>query len=77
MQYSISGEIAQSARLDFAPGEFAWVSKGTFLKISCIAAALKDLSAKKSSNDGLFVPNAVELARAGGRGRRGAAQPLR
>lgn len=31
MQYSISGEIAQSVRLDFAPGEFAWVSTGTLM----------------------------------------------
>ena len=34
MQYSISGEIAQSARLDFAPGEFAWVSKGALMAYS-------------------------------------------
>ena len=34
MQYSISGEIAQSARLDFAPGEFAWASKGTLMAYS-------------------------------------------
>ena len=31
MQYSISGEIAQSVRLDFAPAEFAWVSKGALM----------------------------------------------
>ena len=31
MQYSISGKIAQSVRLDFAPGEFAWVSKGALM----------------------------------------------
>ena len=31
MQYSISGEIAQSVRLDFAPGEFGWVSTGTLM----------------------------------------------
>ncbi len=34
MQYSISGEIAQSARLDFVPGEFAWASKGTLMAYS-------------------------------------------
>ena len=34
MQYSISGEIAQSARLNFAPGEFAWVSKGVLMAYS-------------------------------------------
>ena len=31
MQYSISGEIAQSVRLDFTPGEYAWVSKGALM----------------------------------------------
>ena len=31
MQYSISGEIALSVRLDFAPAEFAWVSKGALM----------------------------------------------
>ncbi len=31
MKYSISGEIAQSVRLDFAPGEYAWVSKGALM----------------------------------------------
>lgn len=34
MQYSISGEIAQSARLVFAPGEHAWVSKGALMAYS-------------------------------------------
>lgn len=34
MQYSISGEIAQSARLAFAPGEHAWVSKGVLMAYS-------------------------------------------
>ena len=34
MQYSISGEIAQSARLAFAPGERAWVSKGVLMAYS-------------------------------------------
>ena len=34
MQYSISGEIAQSVRLDFAPAEFAWVSKGALMAYS-------------------------------------------
>ncbi|MCY4411151.1 MAG: AIM24 family protein [Caldilineaceae bacterium] len=34
MQYSISGEIAQSVRLDFAPGESAWVSKGVLMAYS-------------------------------------------
>lgn len=34
MQYSISGEIAQSVRLDFAPGESAWVSKGALMAYS-------------------------------------------
>ncbi len=31
MKYSISGEIAQSVRLDFTPGEYAWVSKGALM----------------------------------------------
>ena len=31
MKYSISGEIAQSVRLDFTPGEYAWVSKGALI----------------------------------------------
>ena len=34
MQYSISGEIAQSVRLDFAPSESAWVSKGVLMAYS-------------------------------------------
>ena len=36
MQYSISGEIAQSVRLDFAPGESAWVSKGVLMAYSSL-----------------------------------------
>ncbi|HRJ42974.1 MAG: AIM24 family protein [Caldilineaceae bacterium] len=31
MRYSISGEIAQSIRLEFEPGEFAWCSKGSLM----------------------------------------------
>jgi uncharacterized protein (TIGR00266 family) len=31
MQYTISGEIAQSVRLDFEPNETAWASNGTLM----------------------------------------------
>lgn len=34
MRYSISGEIAQSVRLTFEPGEFAWCSKGGLMAYS-------------------------------------------
>ncbi len=34
MNHTISGEIAQVARLDFAPGEFAWASKGALMAYS-------------------------------------------
>lgn len=34
MQYSISGEIAQAVRMDFAPGEFIWASKGALMAYS-------------------------------------------
>lgn len=34
MRYTISGEIAQKARLDFEPGEFAWASNGALMAYS-------------------------------------------
>ena len=34
MQYRISGDIAQSVRMDFAPGESAWVSRGALMAYS-------------------------------------------
>lgn len=34
MHYNISGEIAQMVRLDFAPGDFAWASKGSIMAYS-------------------------------------------
>ena len=34
MQYRIGGEIAQSVRIDFAPGESAWVSRGALMAYS-------------------------------------------
>ena len=34
MQYRISGDIAQSVRIDFAPGESAWVSRGALMAYS-------------------------------------------
>jgi uncharacterized protein (AIM24 family) len=34
MDFKISGEIAQSVRLDFAPGEFVWASKGAIMALS-------------------------------------------
>ncbi|NJN16246.1 MAG: AIM24 family protein [Oscillochloris sp.] len=34
MEYTISGEIAQRARLQFAPGETAWLSKGSLMAYS-------------------------------------------
>ncbi len=34
MRHTISGEIAQSARLEFEPGEFAWCSKGGLMAYS-------------------------------------------
>jgi uncharacterized protein (AIM24 family) len=34
MQLKISGEIAQTARLDFAPNEFVWASKGAIMAYS-------------------------------------------
>ncbi len=34
MKYTIAGEIAQKARLDLQPGEFAWASKGSLMAYS-------------------------------------------
>ena len=34
MQYRFSGDIAQSVRMDFAPGESAWVSRGALMAYS-------------------------------------------
>lgn len=34
MRYTISGEIAQRARLEFAPGEAVWLSKGALMAYS-------------------------------------------
>ncbi|MEZ4640175.1 MAG: AIM24 family protein [Caldilineaceae bacterium] len=34
MQYRFSGEIAQSVRFDFEPGEFVWASKGSLMAYS-------------------------------------------
>jgi uncharacterized protein (TIGR00266 family) len=34
MQYTVMGEIAQRARLDFAPGEAVWLSKGALMAYS-------------------------------------------
>lgn len=34
MHYAISGEIAQSVRLEIAPGEFVWCSKGSLMALT-------------------------------------------
>ena len=34
MRYTISGEIAQSVRLEIAPGEFVWCSKGSLMALT-------------------------------------------
>ncbi len=34
MQYQFSGEIAQSVRFDFQPGEYVWASKGSLMAYS-------------------------------------------